>query len=497
MSTNAMTIGIIVAYLAITMFIGFRAAQEGKKTKTMAEIFTASRTLGILALSMAIFGSQITAFGILGGPGIAYRTGYSAFGYIIGLSFAPTIGFYIFGSRAWVLSKKFNYVTPVQFFGDRYGKYAPRFVAAFAQVFLMIPYVLILGIGSGAILESLTDGFIPYWLGALVILIVCTYTAYAGGMKGTAWTNIFQGTLMLAVMIALMYIVYNKMGGGEVITENLPDKMLSWGGEALQKPGQWIFYSLLATGISNGVYGHLLIRNMSAASPKTIQLNAKVYPVLSGIFWFTAISLGVWGSVAITGLDVAASENIAPLLAFKYAPTWMIGVLGAGILSAIMSSWDGMILVMSSIFSEDVYKPLFLKNKQMTEEENHKISKRFIIIISVVIYVLVLMRPGSIIAIGTFSFAGMASITPAYFGCLYWKRSTSAGVIAAIVVGIVSTALWAFGILPAASTFGLFYGAAAIILSIVALVVVSLLTKPADVETVDHFFSAFSEVYED
>jgi len=178
-------------------------------------------------------------------------------------------------------------------------------------------------------------------------------------------------------------------------------------------------------------------------------------------------------------------------------PYVLILGIGAGILSAIMSSWDGMILVMSSIFSEDIYKPVFMKNTSMTEEESHRISKRFIIIISAIIYVLVLLRPGSIIAIGTFSFAGMASITPAYFGCLYWKRSTSAGVISSIIVGVVSTGLWAFGILLASSTFGLFYGATSIMLAIVTLVTVSLLTKPAEEATIERFFSAFSDVYED
>lgn len=497
-ATVMFTIFIIVLYLIITISIGVKAAKSQKIT-SISDIFTASRSLGFVALAMAIFGSQITAFGILGIPGVAYNIGYSTMGYIGGLAFAPTIGFYIFGYRAWLLAHKNNYVTPVQFFYDRFNDNAPRFIIALAQITLMIPYILILGIGSGNILLTLTDGVIPYWLGSLIILMICTWTAYAGGMKGTAWTNIFQGALMFMAMFLLLLFVYRALGGGESITAQLPQSMISLGGEGVQNAGQWIPFSLLATGISNGVFGHILIRNMSAAHSKTIQMNVKAYPVLYGIFMFIAVALGVWGKVLIPGLKGAETENIIPMLAYQFAPYWMIGVLGAGILAAIMSSWDGMILTMSSIFSEDFYKPIFVKNKGIvnTNEQDKKISKIFIIIISIVIYILVLLRPASILKIATFSFAGMASITPAYFGCLYWKRATKWGVIVSTIVGVVFSALWALNILPTWTTFGMFYGAMAIILSIIALVVISYLTTPASQDTIKSFFSAFTDVYED
>ncbi|QSX08144.1 hypothetical protein J0B03_10115 [Alkalibacter rhizosphaerae] len=496
-ATVVLTLIIVFIYLIGTVAIGIRAASASKVT-TIGDIFTSSRSLGILALAFAIFGSQITAFGILGGPGVSYNLGYTTLGYLLGVSITAPIGFWIFGSRAWMLSSKFDYVTPVQFFKDRFNdNNASRYVVAAAQIILMVPYVLILGIGAGNVLNSVTNGVVPYWLGALIILIVCTFTAYSGGMKGTAWTNIFQGFIMLLAMLVLTVIVYYALGGGAAITAQLPENMISLGGQGVQNWKQWTFYSMLATGMSNGVFGHLLIRNMSAAHPRTLQLNQKVYPILSIIFWVFAVCLGTWGSIAIKGLVGAETESIVPLLAARFAPPWMIGLLAAGILSAIMSTWDGMILVMSSIFSEDFYKPIVLRSKKLELKEDLKISRFFILVISVLIYILVLLRPGSILAIGTFSFAGMATMLPPYFGCMYWKRTTSLGVILSSIVGVGSAALWAFGVLPASSTLGFFYGLPAFLLSAITMVVVSLLTKPAKQETIDVFFSAFSDVYED
>lgn len=493
-----LTISIMILYLSITIGIGWYTAKTNKVV-TISDIFTSSRSLGILALVMAIFGSQITAFGILGAPGVAYNYGYSSFGYLAGAGMASALGFYIFGNRAWLLSHKFDYVTPVQFFKDRFNDNSARYVIAFWQIFLMTPYILICGIGAGSIIMTMTNGVVPYWLGALLILLICTWTAYVGGMKGTAYTNIFQGILLFVVLVFMMFFVYQSLGGGVKITAQLPKEMISLGGEAIQKPGMWIFYSMLATGLSNGVFGHLLIRNMSASHPRIIQRNVKIYPILTGLFFFMALALGVWGKVAVPNLDGVAVENIVPILAQKFAPAWMVGVLGAGILAAIMSSWDGMILTMSSIFSEDIYKPLFFnkKNQKYSNTQEKNISKLFIIIISVVIYFLVLWKPSSILKIATFSFAGMSTLTPAYFGCFYWKRATKWGIITSATIGPTLCALWALGILPESTTFGLFYATPALFIAIIFLVITSLLTKPAPEKHVKNFFSAFEDVYLD
>lgn len=178
-------ISIIVLYLLVTLYIGYLASRKTKKT--LSDLFVASKSLGIIALSMALFGGMVTSFGILGGPGLGYNLGYSTLGYIVGMaSFGPALGYYLIGYRAWLLTDKFNYITPVEFFGDRFGNNWARYVVGSLQIFFEVPYLLIMGIGSGAIINTVTGGLIPYWLGALVILIISAYTAYSGGMRGTA-----------------------------------------------------------------------------------------------------------------------------------------------------------------------------------------------------------------------------------------------------------------------------------------------------------------------
>ncbi|ARE89156.1 sodium:solute symporter family protein [Clostridium formicaceticum] len=492
-----LTISMVSIYLIGTICIGHLAAR--KMEMSLVDLFVANRSLGLLALVMSIFGSQITAFGMLSVPSNAYQMGYSTMGYMIGLAaFTSSAGFYLIGYRTWLLADRYGYVTPVDFLGDRWGDNLPRYIVAVLQILLEIPYILICGIGAGVILSTITAGAIPYWLGALLILVITTYVAYAGGMRGTAWTNIYQGFIMLAVIVIMMVMLYRTLGGSAAIVSQLDPSMISLGGKGPQSLGQWIPYSFLCTGLANGVVMHMLIRNMSASSPKVIQLNTLIYPVLYGGFFFITVSLGVWGSVAIPGLSAMEAENIIPMLAERFAPTWMIGLLGAGILSAIMSSWDGMLLASSSIFSDDLLKPI-LKSRgiQLSEEKENKISRFFILFLSVVAYLLVLLRPTTILAIATFSFAGFACLFPAYFGALYWKRCTKWGAITSSVTSVVFVALSAFNILPKWTSFNMHYSAPGFILAIITLVGVSLLTVPASEENIEKFFSVFEEVYED
>ena len=494
-STVLLTIIIISVYLLISVIISAGVARKYKMT-TLADIFTASKSLGVLALCMAVFGAQITAFSILGGPGLAYNLGYPTLGYVMGPVIAAPVAFFVIGYRVWVLSRKYNYLTPVQFFESRFASGIPKYVMAVLQLILLVPYVLICGIGAGTILSVMTDGLVPYSAGAFIILLICSWTAYSGGMRGTAYTNIFQGILIFVVMFLMLFYTFKGIGGAEIIA-GINEKMISLGGQGLQNPKMWIPYSLLATGLSNGVYAHILIRNMSADSPRTIKRNMILYPFLLGIFWSIAVLLGVWGSIAVPGLQGAATEDIVPLLAQKYAPAWMIGLLGAGILATVMTTLDALVLTMSSMFSEDLYKPLVYSRRtaEMTDKKQKNISQMFIIIISVIVYILTLIKPASILSIGTFSFAGTASLVPAYIACLYWKRATKEAVITSALIGTVSSALWAFEILPASSTLGFFYGFPAFVLAAAAAVIVSLLSGKKDKSAENEFFSAFKDTY--
>jgi solute:Na+ symporter, SSS family len=81
---SAYGIAILVLYVCILLFIGAYGAKVSLKTRE--DYFLAGRGLGSIAVFMALFASNITAFTIIGHAGFTYQVGYGAYGYVIGWS---------------------------------------------------------------------------------------------------------------------------------------------------------------------------------------------------------------------------------------------------------------------------------------------------------------------------------------------------------------------------------------------------------------------------
>src|SRR5687767_16010974 len=112
---------IVVAYLGVVLYIGVFAFRKRGVAQGAEEYFLASRSLGPFVFLMSLFGTNMTAFAILGSSGHAFSNGIVTFGLMAsssGLVIPLTI--FLIGTRIWWLGKKYGFVTPVQMFRDRW-----------------------------------------------------------------------------------------------------------------------------------------------------------------------------------------------------------------------------------------------------------------------------------------------------------------------------------------------------------------------------------------
>lgn len=110
---------IVAVYLCIVLYIGIFAFRKG--TGSRDDFFVANRSLGPYVFLLAIFGTNMTAFAILGSSGLAYQRGIGVYGLMASASglVIPLCLFFI-GTRLWALGKQFGHVTQVQYFRDRW-----------------------------------------------------------------------------------------------------------------------------------------------------------------------------------------------------------------------------------------------------------------------------------------------------------------------------------------------------------------------------------------
>src|SRR3954470_1526014 len=135
--------GFVLAYIAIVLYIGIFAFRRPHAAGA-EDFFLASRSLGPFVFLFSLFGTNMTAFAILGSSGHAFSNGIVTFGLMASSSglVIPLTIFFV-GTRVWALGKKHGFMTPVQMFRDRWECGNIGTVIFVVQAVLLVPYIII------------------------------------------------------------------------------------------------------------------------------------------------------------------------------------------------------------------------------------------------------------------------------------------------------------------------------------------------------------------
>jgi SSS family solute:Na+ symporter len=289
-------------YLLALLVIGWWSYR--KTLPTPEDFFMTGRAFGPVVLIFAVYATNMTAFYMLGTPGNAYRQGIGTYGYI---AFASALVipamFYLIGYRAWRVGKRYGYMTPSELLGARYESPAVALVLFVLLVFYTVPYIVTSVIGAGLALESLAK--IPYLWGAVsVLLITMLYTVF-GGMRGTAWTSVFQGLVFIVVGLLAFVLIANALGGFTAITQ----RVYAERPELLQRTGNfdpkdWFSFLFIAP-LAVIAFPHVFMRILTGRGERTLKALTVVYPLLFLLTWPPVIYIGLWGSVGHSGIGCA------------------------------------------------------------------------------------------------------------------------------------------------------------------------------------------------
>ncbi len=532
---------IIVGYLVVLILLGVYANRVFRGTAV--DYFLASRGIGPFMLLMSLFGTTMTAFAMVGSSGESFETGIGVYGLMASWSgIIHSLCFFLIGVKLWSFGKRYGYMTQIQFFRDRFESSRVGLVLFPVLVAMMIPYLLVGVIGLGKTMYGSTTGAfpklfpdtggaIPTWLGMGVISGVVLLYVFVGGVRSTVWVNAFQNALFMSVGVATLFVIANKLGGPAKATEMVAEKYSSmlkrtfdakdepeyrrrvkayeaankrWeeGGRKGPKPheigkpgiGQLQFLSYAFIPLSVAMFPHLFQYYLTAKSAKTFRLSVIMHPICILIIWLPCVLLGVWAtSAAIDGRPL-----IPPFMDPNVVLSRMVkdmtgpvlgGLTAAGILAT--NSLDAQFLCLGTMFTNDMVVHHFGERK-FSDRQLILMGRAFVVGVVIVTYVISLLEPRRVFQLGTWCFAGFASLFPLVMAALYWRRTTKAGAYASI---LAAAALWGWFFFDSgygADTNYLVWGmqpAAPITLSAAtALVLVSLVTRPPSPATLAKFF---------
>ena len=484
-------LAIICLYLALVLLVGFLGHRLFRGTGE--DYFLASRTIGSFVLLMTLFGTNMTAFTMLGASGEAYRTGIDVF-LLMGSSSAAVIPFvfYFVGTRLWWLGKRHGFLTQAQFLRARYESDALGLTMFVVLITLLLPYVVIGVKGGGDVLNALTGGpaaGLPAWVGSTIMCaVIFTYVTY-GGMRSTAWVNTLQTIVFMTVGALAFVVILGKYGGVAAAMATVAetnDELLVIG-----KNGHELLrmVSYLLIPLSTGVFPHIFSHWLSAKSAETFRSAIVFYPLCITVVWVPSVVLGVVGNI---DFRPPLQGPILVNLILHHSGGLLAGLLAAGVFAAIMSSLDSQTLSTGTMFTTDVVRHYGFHDR-LSERQQVLFGRVFVMVLLAIALLLSLVTSRSIFSLGVWSLSGFAALFPVIVGALYWRRSTAAGALAAVstvallwVVFLVHS-LDVEGEYTVAGT-GLMPVAAMFVAAALSLVVVSWFTTPPDDAVIDRFF---------
>jgi solute:Na+ symporter, SSS family len=433
MSTGTTILLVCLAYLAVVAVIG---AAAWRRTGTDAEdYFLGGRTARTVVLFMALFGTNVTPFVLMGIPGLAYHHGVGVFGLnaaIVALGIPWT--FYAIGWPAWKAAHRLGAITPAELFAERLASPAVGMVLFLAFTAYTLPYLVTSVLGVGLAVGTLTHDAVSLPVAAALILVVTLAYTALGGMKATMWTNVFQGSLFLGFMVVAFFAIAEGLGGLGAATaavQRAAPALLTKGDRPMFAAGAWASWGL-AISLTVIAFPHMLVRIFAARDATALKNSCRLYPLALVLLWLPAVMFGVWGAAAVPGLEGRESDRIFPLLVQAHTGAVMQGLCLAGVLAAVMSTLDAQLLTLGSMLGRDVIRRL---RPSLPERTEVAVCRGFLVVLAVATYGAVLWRPASIFDIAAFSFSGYVMLVPTMLGALHWRRLTAGGAIASILVG--------------------------------------------------------------
>jgi solute:Na+ symporter, SSS family len=528
----------VFAYLAIIIYIGVFAFRRKVGEHPAEDYFLANRALGQFVFLLSLFGTNMTAFAILGSSGHAFSNGIVTYGLMASSSaLIVPLSLFLIGTRVWAMGKRYGFITPVQMFRDRWECGHIGTVITVVQAALLVPYIIIGVMGGGTALYAISGGRIPFWIGgAVVAMVVMTYVFF-GGMRGTAWVNTFQTTLFLLFGAIALVVIGVGMGGfGNAVNELLASPSTS-SLLTREKLSPLFFFSYTFIPLSSINFPHMIIFCLTAERMRHFKKTVILYPICMLAIWLPAVFLGVAANratevpairaklearqtLAESGATISpeqrnelraksAGDDILLRLLDHYAPLWLAGLLGAGIMAAVMAS-DSQILALSTMFSEDIFA--FYEGKERFGERAQVVTARvFVIALTVIAYAIALKFPQPIFDLAVqYAFSGYSAMMPLLVAALFWKRSTKWGALAstlwaaasvaavAVFQSVVTTpkVVWSIGGVEVlartpggTAVLGLLPVVPMVIVSALLMIVVSLMTKKPGKAAINRYFS--------
>lgn len=445
MDSNIVLAISFIVYSVAIISIGLYSTKLKKKTSD--DFVLANRELGPWASALSASASAESGWVMLGLVGEAYLYGAAAFWIVPGIAAGYIFNWFVVAERLRKATLQYNAVTLPQYILNRFGpkSAALRYISVIIIALAMLGYVAAQMTAAGKAFDAAFS--LPYWLGVLAgAFIILTYTV-TGGFRAICWTDIIQATFMFVALIGMPLIVLSSLGGyGSFLSKvDLVDSNMltfTYGTVGFAMVG--FVVGLLGIGLGYPGQPHILARFMAARDSSAIKRGSTIALTWMILVYLGAIFFGLFAKVHFGVL--ADPEQALPLAVGEFLPPILGGFVIAAIVSAICSTADSQLIVVSTLISRDVV-PRFKKRVEGVDPAAFVTTLRWdrwvLVALAAISIAMALTETRVVFWFVLYAWSGLgASFGPVVILGLLWPRTNKAGAIAGMVTGAGVTVIW-------------------------------------------------------
>ena len=467
---------VVLGYLILLMSVSI---VKSFAIKSQEDFMVAGRSVPTYKLVATLLCTWIGSGSLLAGAGLAAQVGLSELWMAAGAWIGIILVFFLAGRV-----RRISQYTVPDILELRYNKWA----RILGTIVIVIAYTTIVGyqFRGGAFVLELVAG-VPQWQGVLLTAaFIILFTAFAG-MLSIVSVDIINGTIITFAVLLAVPLVFFNLGGMEYVSTELDPSLFTVFGDHnfLWAMGVFLPTFLLLMGESNMYQKFFSARNETAAKHAVMWWVIGTIVVETAIATLAILAFSHFNSLSPDSLYHLAVENSEQIILHTARFGTEVGIpIAGGLLlicaavAIITSTGNSFLLAPSTNITRDIYQRFV--NPQASEKRIVVFQRITVFVLGVCAYFM-LTQFDTILAMAFTAYTMIgAGLTPALLAAFLWKRVTTAGGVASIATGMAVTLLitvlnsvlaeplldTAYIVLPSAGA------------SILALIVVSLLTQP-------------------
>jgi SSS family solute:Na+ symporter len=427
---------VITVYLGAMIGLGFLARSK-RRGDSLSEFYLAGRSLGPLVLLLTLYATQYSGNTVVGYPAEASRLGYA---WIMSVSFmmAIIVVYLLYAPRLQRIARERDFVTPGDWIDDRFGSKPLSLLTNLILVVSIANYLLAQLMAMGHLVAGISGNLVPYWMGVLVLVLVIIIYETLGGLRAVAWTDVAQGSMLLIGLFGLLYAVAPGPTHWQSLTDwlnaNAPEKTAVPTGAI---SARW-YSSVLLIGFSGAVYPQAVQRIYAAKSVRALKRSLQFMIFMPLITMPVVVLVGLVGLRRFTDLDGVAADQIMPMLLREWARasswTYVMAVLVVtGILAAIMSTADSVLLSLSSILAKDFLGKTVLRGAH--EERLTRSGKRISWLVMGILALVAFAPRITLWGLTELKMEILVQVSPVFVLGAIWDRLDARAALVGMIVG--------------------------------------------------------------